>query len=393
MARHLFWVAMAATLSMWLIAQEQRAVAQEQEQPAAEAEADTNAAGAEAAADASAEQSTEQAESQAADTSAEADSQDSQSAADSQAAQSDKHDATGTTDQSSQEAPPSVPAPTEGQDPNATQREERSRVVEGQERDPQDAAGRERGDAARPGRDRMDDRRGRDREDDLRVGIAFGTATAAGLAINRIEQNSFYSRSGFRQGDVIVSVDDRRIRNDADFYRWIEDNPGERVPVIVLRDGRRETIYVTYRDETKDQRQQGGAYLGVVFDPQNRDAAVVRTVRPGSAAEEAGIQPGDAIVALNGQEVHSYADVVSTIRQMKPGDELSIIIERARGENQVVATLDERPNVRTAARPDSQQYDRQTITTEDSSQNEVQVEDRDRSSDGSRGRILPRLRN
>jgi C-terminal processing protease CtpA/Prc len=177
--------------------------------------------------------------------------------------------------------------------------------------------------------------------------------------------------------------------------------------VIVLRDGRRETIYVTYHDVAYNEprydrrpMQAGGAYLGVVFDPQIRDAAVVRSVNPGSPAQEAGIQSGDIIVAMNGQEVRSYPEAISVVRQMRPGDELPIVIERARGENEVVATLDQRPNVRTAARPDSQQYDRQAITTDDSSRTEVQVEDRedgrlldgDRNSDGSRGRILPRLR-
>jgi C-terminal processing protease CtpA/Prc len=429
MTRHLFWVAMAATVSMWSIAQEQRAFAQEQE-AAEEAQADTNAADAEASADAGATQSSEQAESQPAnnaDASAQADTQseaaDTSATTDAQATTSDRasdQDATGAQNQqrneqdaidhqSSQGTPPSVPAPTDGQDPNATQRQERSRLVDGQQQPgQQDAAARDRQDSSRQDRDRADDGRGRGRGDDVRVGIAFGRATDRGLAINNIERNSFYFRSGFRQNDVIVSVHGRPIRSDADFYRLIVVNPGQRVPVIVLRDGRRETIYVTYHDvaynEPGYQRrstQASAAYLGVVFDPQVRDAAVVRGVNPGSPAEEAGLQAGDIIIAMNGQEVRSYPEAISVVRQMRPGDELPIVIERARGENEVVAILDQRPNVRTAARPDSQQYDRQTITTEESIQGDVQVDqredgrilERDRNSDDSRGRVLPRLRN
>jgi C-terminal processing protease CtpA/Prc len=412
MTRHLFWVAMAATVSMWSIAQEQRAFAQEQE-AAAEAQADTNAADTEAPADAGASQSSERAESQPAnnaDASPQAETQseaaDTSATTDAQNQQRNEQDASNK--QSSQSTPPSVPAPTDGQDPNATQRQERSRLVEGEQSGQQDATARDRQDSSRQGRDRADDRRGRDRGDDVRVGIAFGRATDRGLAINNVERNSFYFRSGFRQGDVIVSVHNRPIRSDADFYRLIVINPGQRVPVIVLRDGRRETIYVTYHDvaynEPGYQRrpmQASAAYLGVVFDPQVRDAAVVRGVNPGSPAEEAGLQAGDIIIAMNGQEVRSYPEAVSVVRQMRPGDELPIVIERARSENEVVAILDQRPNVRTAARPDSQQYDRQTITTEQSIQGDVQVDqredgrilERERNSDDSRGRILPRLRN
>jgi membrane-associated protease RseP (regulator of RpoE activity) len=416
-------MATAVTLTMSLVAHEQRAFAQEQQEQesSAEAAADTSDANAEASADAEATHSDAHADSQA--TTSESSStegttqnqssptDDSQNASD-QNAQSRDQNATG--NQSSQGTPGTIPAP--AQDSNAAPQGERSRLVEGQQPGQQDSAtDRGRTDATDRGRanyderqGRGDDRRGRDRGDDLRVGVEFGRATDRGLTINNVERNSFFFRSGFRRGDVIVSVHGRPIRSDADFTRLLVLQPGQRVPVIVLRDGRRETIYVVYDDVAYDDRspqrpiQAGGAYLGVVFDPQARDAAVVSSVNPGSPAQEAGIQSGDIIVAMNGQEVRSYPEAISMVRQMRPGDELPIVIERARGENEVVAILDQRPNVRTAARPESQQYGRQGIVTDESAQVEVQVEDRDqnggllnrnRNSDGSRRGLLPRSRN
>ena len=105
---------------------------------------------------------------------------------------------------------------------------------------------------------------------DIRRGIEFGRASDRGLIVNNIERNSFYFNSGIRRGDIIVSVHGRPIRSHDDFMRFIILQPGQRVPVVVLRDGRRETIYVQYRDMARrypvqDERQYpaGGAYGAV----------------------------------------------------------------------------------------------------------------------------------
>jgi hypothetical protein len=63
-------------------------------------------------------------------------------------------------------------------------------------------------------------------------------------------------------------------------------DPGQRVPVVVLRDGRRQTLYIQYNEIAhrhpgySNRRYQGGAYLGVTFDAQFRDAAVVTGLSP-----------------------------------------------------------------------------------------------------------------
>jgi S1-C subfamily serine protease len=54
----------------------------------------------------------------------------------------------------------------------------------------------------------------------------------------------------------------------------------------------------------------------------------VREVYPGSPAAEAGIQPGDVIVALNGSPVESLNDMQSLIHVMYPGQVLEVEIAR-----------------------------------------------------------------
>ena len=166
------------------------------------------------------------------------------------------------------------------------------------------------------------------------AGLEFGQATQRGLTLNRVATDSFFYNSGLRQGDVMVSYGGRPVRSQADFSRWAVSQPGQRIPVVVLRDGREETIFVTYDQNQAHpiQRQagyapqSGGAYLGVTFDPQSNRGAVVRSVAPGSPAENAGIRPGNVIVAVNDRRVSTFQDVIDSVAAIPPGQELDLVV-------------------------------------------------------------------
>ncbi|KAA0233178.1 MAG: PDZ domain-containing protein [Actinobacteria bacterium] len=61
--------------------------------------------------------------------------------------------------------------------------------------------------------------------------------------------------------------------------------------------------------------------------------AVVVDVVPGEAAEQVGLQPGDVIVTINGEEVAGSQDVADAIRAMEPGEEITVAYTRG-GEEQ-----------------------------------------------------------
>ena len=79
-------------------------------------------------------------------------------------------------------------------------------------------------------------------------GRRFGSASGrrTGLTISRVDEGSHYYRSGLRDGDVIISYNGQPLRNQDEFGRWANERSSERTPVIVLRDGRRETVYIQY---------------------------------------------------------------------------------------------------------------------------------------------------
>ncbi|MDY7092540.1 MAG: M28 family peptidase [Acidobacteriota bacterium] len=75
-----------------------------------------------------------------------------------------------------------------------------------------------------------------------------------------------------------------------------------------------------------------GAYLGTIPDytggEDEEGGVLLAGVREGSPAETAGFQRGDRLVALGETEIGDIYDFVYILRQAKPGDETSAVVER-----------------------------------------------------------------
>lgn len=79
-------------------------------------------------------------------------------------------------------------------------------------------------------------------------------------------------------------------------------------------------------------------FLGVQL--QNTDEGVViDEVVPNSAAEDAGLEEGDVITAVNGTEVTTAREVAELIAELNPGDEVTIDFTRDGEDNSVEVTL------------------------------------------------------
>jgi len=69
--------------------------------------------------------------------------------------------------------------------------------------------------------------------------------------------------------------------------------------------------------------------MGVQLDPAYTDAgARVSSVTPASGASEAGMQPGDIVLTVDGRSIDNATELVVAIRSYAPGDTISIDFER-----------------------------------------------------------------
>jgi regulator of sigma E protease len=78
------------------------------------------------------------------------------------------------------------------------------------------------------------------------------------------------------------------------------------------------------------------AGLAFVFGKQVLTPRVDSLVA-GGAAEQAGLKPGDLVVAIDGHEIHSFADM-QRIVSMRPGETIELTVTRAGGEVTVPVT-------------------------------------------------------
>jgi Do/DeqQ family serine protease len=92
--------------------------------------------------------------------------------------------------------------------------------------------------------------------------------------------------------------------------------------------------------------------LAEEFDVPANHGAVVTQVTPGSAADEAGIEEGDVIVAVNGDDVRDHNDLRNTIGLTRTGEELDLTVIR-RGDRVQLAAMIEDPRSRTLDRDES----------------------------------------
>jgi S1-C subfamily serine protease len=70
---------------------------------------------------------------------------------------------------------------------------------------------------------------------------------------------------------------------------------------------------------------------------------LVAQVSVGGPAANAGIQQGDIIIELNGEEMVESADLLVAIRDKKPGDKVEVVIDREGTTTTLTVTLEERP--------------------------------------------------
>jgi S1-C subfamily serine protease len=71
-----------------------------------------------------------------------------------------------------------------------------------------------------------------------------------------------------------------------------------------------------------------------------RDGALVLNVEPGSAADLAGIQEQDIVIAVEGDPVRSSEELVVAVDSYDPGTTVVLEVVRGGGSREVRATLD-----------------------------------------------------
>jgi Do/DeqQ family serine protease len=110
------------------------------------------------------------------------------------------------------------------------------------------------------------------------------------------------------------------------------------------------TIVRKVVEDLKEFGEVQRALLGVVITTVNADVAkefnlekiegvYVTEVAENGAAKEAGIKPGDVIIAVGNRKVNATAELQEAVSQYRPGDDVKITVKRSNSEKQFTVTL------------------------------------------------------
>lgn len=197
-----------------------------------------------------------------------------------------------------------------------------------------------------------------------------------GVLINEVIEGSPAEVAGLRAGDVILAIGDRDIKGTGGLSRVVRSHePGDEVPLRILREGKRKTIKVTLGEREKRRafvafgagddttswswsteedflpdivRNLGifsgdRGFLGIVPGKRAPDGkgVIIESLVEDGAAASAGLMEGDIIVAIDGEPITSGDDLQDVLGDTKADQTVKVSVVRDGKTHDIEVTLGE----------------------------------------------------
>jgi len=184
---------------------------------------------------------------------------------------------------------------------------------------------------------------------DESIAKALKLDSDSGAIVAQVEPDSSAERAGIQPGDIIMGYNGHSIAQGSDLPPLVAmTKPGTRVPIEVLRDGKRMTLHAIIGTMKRDGGVQSGgssqvsksgtAALGLTVESIDKDTreqlglkmgqGVVVSDITGPVAAQAGLQNGDVILMVNQQKIGSVDAFRAATAHVKPGDTVLLLVRR-----------------------------------------------------------------
>jgi len=188
---------------------------------------------------------------------------------------------------------------------------------------------------------------------------AMGLDNTEGVLVGQVQDNTPAKKAGILVGDVITDLDGKHITDVAHFRSMVAGaSPDKTVKIDLVRDGKKKTVNATLGSIPTDktaavQPAQPKTWHGLKLENLNasdkqqlkaESGVVVRSVDPGSAADDAGFQTNDVItrIVLRAKDINepiaSMSDFNSVADKLE-GYKKAIAIQIQRGTATQIVTL------------------------------------------------------
>jgi serine protease Do len=178
----------------------------------------------------------------------------------------------------------------------------------------------------------------------------FNLKDASGAIIAQVTPDSPAARAGLKSGDVIDELNGRKIEDGSALQVAVsEDQPGTTIQLGIIRNGTPMQVGVKvgeyHKPGTQVAENEGGegggantGKLGLAVDDLNQEArqqlqlpadvkgAAIANVRPGSPADDAGLQPGDVVLEVNRKPVTSAEQFANAVHATPAGKDILLLV-------------------------------------------------------------------
>jgi serine protease Do len=186
------------------------------------------------------------------------------------------------------------------------------------------------------------------------IAESLGLEEPKGALVASVMNGTPAAEAGIQVGDVIVKFNDQEVKESNELPMLVARTPvGKKAKLEVIRRGKVKTLTVEIgelKDEevaaaTTGSAEEYGLTVqeltpeiaeNIGIEPSTKGVVISR-IEPGSAADDAGLQPGDVIIGVNQEPVEGLSAYRKAMRE--GGTKKSILFLVRRGENTIFMTL------------------------------------------------------
>jgi serine protease Do len=179
------------------------------------------------------------------------------------------------------------------------------------------------------------------------IAAGFDLEGVEGVLIAEVVPDTPAADGGLETGDVITKLNGADVADVNDFrMRVAEQGVGEAIELEVLRDGKRKGFEIVLAERPTSFTPAGAAqededaWAGMrveelepdrarrLFDDSEVEGILVVDVEPGSAADDAGIRPGDVIKEIGNVEITDRGDYGAAVEKYRDKKAVAILLRR-----------------------------------------------------------------
>jgi len=176
---------------------------------------------------------------------------------------------------------------------------------------------------------------------------SFGITETTGVIVADVVPDSPAEKAGLKRGDIVKTLNGKPIENAHMLSRSVAAmGPESSAAIGVLREGKTKDIKVSIgtmpedagerKREGKTESPWGIAVQNITPElaqkfglDENESGAVITDLKPGTAAADARLRPGDVIKEVNRQKIQNIRDYNQAVQKMKKGETLLLLVKRA----------------------------------------------------------------